>query len=296
YGLANVQAGTVFQSETPCYIGSLSKQFTAMAVMILVERELISLQQHIKDYFPEYPDLWKDVTIHHLLTHQSGISDYLNDHGYAFDGMTNDDAIDYVIKNGYMNFEPGEMWKYSNTGYIILAELVEKVSGKSLSLFCNEEIFSPLGMVNTFYVDDDNQEPNDRAVGHTLSGELFDYTIKTNGDGGVISTVDDMLKWDKSLNTGFLVSRETIADMMSPFADMNNGAYYGYGWYIDNINGFELISHDGGIAGIFAYAGRVKEKDFYVCLFGNSPNYQLYLQEIIITVFDFYFPENINGS
>jgi len=291
YGLADVQAGKRFQPGTPCYTGSLAKQFTAMSIMILVERELIDPQQPIKDYFPEYPDLWNDVTIHHLLTHQSGISDYLNDHRYAFDGMTNIDAISYVIANGYMKFEPGEMFSYSNTGYLLLAELVGKVSGKPLSQFCEEEIFSPLGMENTFFISDKYQEPEDRAIGHTLDGEVLDYTLRTNGDGGMISTVDDMLLWNKSLNSDRIVGKETIGIMMYPYADMKNDAYYGYGWYIDNFNGHELISHDGGIAGIFAYAGRIEEKDFYICLFGNSPNYPLFM-DIIRTALEFYFPDN----
>ena len=295
YGLANVQDGRIFHPETPCFVASLSKQFTAMAVMICVERELISVDQPITDYFPEYPDLWKEVTIYHLLTHQSGIPDYINDLNYAFEGMTNSDALEYVIENGQMNSDPGEMFSYSNTGYIILAELVEKVSGKSLGNFCKDEIFSPLDMKNTFFVDENNQEPDDRAVGHTLNGELFDYKIRTVGDGGMISTLDDMLIWDKSLNTDLLVNHSTIAEMMSPFADMKNGAYYGYGWFIDKFNGNELISHDGGIAGIFAYAGRIKEKDFFICLFGNSPNYSLF-EEVISAALDQYIPENMNGG
>jgi CubicO group peptidase (beta-lactamase class C family) len=291
YGMADVQTGSRYQPGMSCYTGSLAKQFTAMAIMILVERKLINLQKSITDYFPEYPDLWKDVTIHHLLTHQSGISDYLNDHGYAMDGMTNEDAIDYILVNGHMNFDPGEMFRYSNTGYVILAELVEKISGKPFYLFCEEEIFSPVGMEHTFFVNDNHQIPENRAIGHNLDGIENDYTLRTNGDGGLISTVDDMLLWDKSLDTGLPVSSETIITMMSPYADMKNGAYYGYGWYVDNFNGRELISHDGGIAGLFAYAGRIKEKNFYICLFGNSPNYPLFM-EVIESTLEFYFPDN----
>ena len=205
YGLARVQEGRFYQPGTQSYIGSISKQFTATAVMILAERKLLSVEQHISEYFPEYPELWKDVTIHHLLTHQSGISDYLNDHGYAFDGMTNSDVLNYIIDNGYMNFEPGEMFKYSNTGYIILALLVERITGKTLDVFCKDEIFSPLGMNNTYFVNESTQIPADMAVGHTLNGELFDYTIRTNGDRGMISTVDDMLLWNNSHNYDLLI-------------------------------------------------------------------------------------------
>jgi CubicO group peptidase (beta-lactamase class C family) len=295
YGLADTHDGRKFLPETPCFIGSLSKQFTAMAVMICAERELLNVQDNILDFFPEYPDLWQEVTIHHLLTHQSGIPDYLNDLHYSFEGMTNKDALDFVIENGQMNFTPGERYSYSNTGYIILAELVERVSGKSLGVFCKNEIFSQLGMAGTCFVDENNQAPVDRAIGHTLDGDTFDYTHRTNGDGGMISTVDDMLRWDKGVNSDKLVSEETISKMITPFSDMNNGAYYSYGWMIDNFNGFDLLCHDGGLAGIFAYACHIKQKDFYLCLFGNSPDYSLF-EEIIFTVLDHYVPENINAS
>ncbi len=290
YGLANVLKGSKFEPETPCFLGSVSKQFTATAIMILVEREMITVQQHIKEYFPEYPELWKDVTIHHLLTHQSGISDYLNDHGYTFEGMTNSDALDYIFENGYMNFEPGTMFAYSNTGYIILAELVEKVSGMPFRDFCEEEIFSPLGMRDTYFVDENGQVPDDMAVGHTLTGELLDYNIRTKGDGGMISTVDDMLIWDNSLNTLPIISQETLLTMLSPHSDMNNGAFYGYGYIIDSYGGFDLPSNNGGFRGIFAYAGRIKEKGFYICLFGNSPDYVLF-EEVISTSLGHYFDE-----
>ena len=292
YGLANVETGSIFLPETPCHIGSVTKQFTAMAVMMCIEKEWIDEQQLLSEYFPEYPDLWDYVTIHHLLTHQSGIPDYLNDLHYSFDGMTNDDALEYVIGNGQMNFEPGVMFSYSNTGYIILAKLVEKVSEKGFAEFCKEEIFSPLGMENTYFVDEKNRESENRAIGHTLDGEPYDYFVLTYGDAGIISTIDDMLVWDKSLNSNLLVNHETISKMMSSYADMHNGAYYGYGFIIDNFNGYDLPSHSGGLAGIFAYTGRIKEKDFYIGLFGNSPNYKLF-EEIISTALEHYFPEKI---
>jgi CubicO group peptidase (beta-lactamase class C family) len=289
YGLADVQTREAFRPQTPCFIGSLSKQFTATAIMILVERKRISLTDHIKDHFPEFPASWENVTIHHLLTHQSGISDYFNDHGYAFDGMNNGDALDYVLENGTMHFKPGDMFRYSNTGYIILAELVDKVAGKKLSAFCEEEIFSPLGMVNTYFVDENSQIPINRAIGHTLQGDIFDYTIRTIGDGGMISTVDDMLIWDTSHYSNLIVSQETLSTMMTGFADMNNGAYYGYGYIIDNYNGYTIPSQNGGFAGIFAYSGRIEEKKFYICMMANSPNYNLF-EEIISTTLNHYFP------
>jgi len=288
YGLANVQDGRIYQPETKSYIGSITKQFTATAIMILAERELLSVEQHLSEYFPEYPELWKDVTIHHLLAHQSGISDYLNEHGYAFDGMTNRDVINYIIDNGYMNFEPGKMFKYSNTGYIILAELVERITGIPLDIFCKDEIFSILGMKNTYFINENTQVPDDMAVGQDLNGELFDYTIRTNGDGGMISTVDDMLLWNNSHHSNLLVSQETFNTMMSPFSDIENGAYYGYGYIIDNYEGFNLPSGNGGFADIFAYVGRIEEKNFYICLMGNSPNYKLF-EELISAILEHYF-------
>jgi CubicO group peptidase (beta-lactamase class C family) len=291
YGLANVQDGRIYRPDTKSYIGSISKQFTATAIMLLAERDLLNVDQHISEYFPEYPEIWKDVTIHHLLTHQSGISDYLNDHGYAFDGMTNSDALNYIIENGYINFEPGEMFKYSNTGYIILAELVKRITGTSLDIFCKEEIFLPLGMENTYFINENTQVPNDMAVGHDLNGELFDYTIRTNGDGGMISTVDDMLIWNNSHHSNLIVSHEIFNTMISPFSNIENGTYYGYGYILDNYEGFDLPSGNGGFAGIFAYAGRIEENNFYICLMGNSPNYKLF-DELISTSLEYYFLTN----
>jgi CubicO group peptidase (beta-lactamase class C family) len=290
YGLANVQTVEAFNVHTPCFIGSVSKQFTATAIMILVERDSVRVEDPIRDYFPEYPEEWDKVTIHHLLSHQSGISDYFNDHGYAFDGMTNTHALEYIFEHGTLHFEPGERFKYSNTGYIILAELVEMVTGKSLAEFCDEEIFSPLGMNNTLFVVDDNQIPPNRAIGHTLAGEVFDYTIRTNGDGGMISTVDDMAKWDRSLDNNPIISQGMLSAMMNPYSDMKNGAFYGYGFIIDNYNGYTLPSQNGGFSGIFAYYGRNKEKKFFICLMANSPDYALF-EEIISTILDYYFPK-----
>jgi CubicO group peptidase (beta-lactamase class C family) len=182
---------------------------------------------------------------------------------------------------------PKEMFKYSNTGYIILAELVEKISGKSFELFCDKEIFSPLGMDDTYFINENIPVPNDIAFGHTLDGELFEYDIRTCGDGGIITTVDDMLIWDNSMYSDPVVSLEALEIMMSPLSDMKNGVYYGYGFIIDNFNGYELPSGNGGYAGIFAYSGRNKEKKFYVCLMGNSPNYSLF-EELISTVLNHY--------
>ena len=123
-------------------------------------------------------------------------------------GLTNNEALEYVIEYGKVNFNPEERFSYSNTGFIILAKLVEKETGKSLSAFCCDEIFQPLGMDNTFFVIDINQAPVDRAIGHTMTGEVFDYTQCTNGDGGMISTLDDMLIWYHGINTGEIVYQE----------------------------------------------------------------------------------------
>lgn len=290
YGMADLERKVPFKPNTMGYIGSVAKQFTAMAVMICAERGLLKVNDPLLHYFPEFPDLWNEVTIHHLLTHQSGIPDYSNDLGYYFNGIKNQDAITYVIENNTMNFLPGEKFKYSNTGYILLAELVERTAKTPFTEFCQHEIFDPLGMHNSLFLEESQADIPGRAIGYTKQGKLNDYFLRTEGDGGMISTVDDLLIWNESLYTEKLVKTETITTIFGKHTEIGEGAFYGYGWVIGNVRGLDNPTHSGGSAGTSAYISRIAEQDFFLAMIANGSGPELKVN-IIRAVLLHYFPE-----
>jgi len=204
FGYADIRNGTAFTPNTPCYLASLSKAFTAMAVMILTEEGKLSYRDPLSKYFPEFPSYAKKVTIRTLLNHTSGIPDYVG-LGMERPGLTNHDVLKELVHQDSLDFPPGQKFQYSNSGYVLLALIIEKVTGERYGTFMKDHIFEPLGMHETFVRDESHPVPQSAARGYNRFGDDEDYNLLTYGEGGIYSSVRDMFKWDQALYTSQLL-------------------------------------------------------------------------------------------
>jgi len=271
YGLADLRTKQPVQPETCFMLASVSKQFTAMAIMILKEEGKIAYEDTLPKFFPEVPRGWKTITVKHLLTHTSGIPDRFYLIGYA-EGYTNQDILDRLIQTRYLDFMPGTKHKYSNSGYNLLAMIVEKVSGQPFREFLKERIFDPLGMHNTVVYDETEPVIENRAIGYKQSGRGYrpnDFLLWTSGSSGIFSNVEDLFKWDQCLYTEKLVSAETLKEAFSPHARVDRRENYGYGWRITANEGSKAVYHAGSLGGAHTIIFRVPEKRFTIILLAN---------------------------
>lgn len=271
YGYANIEHKVKNTSETKYRIWSITKQFTAAAILILEERGLLKVEDSLKKYFPDWNELNSEITIHHLLTHTSGIFNYssIPESHITFQRMHHEksDLIKMFI-NKPLDFEPGTQWNYSNTGYYLLGILIEKLSGDTYSQFLTENIFRPLEMFNTG-VDDDNKIVENKASGYYLNDNDLIHCNYINMDlifssGSMYSTVEDLLIWDQALNNDKLLSRKSIEKMNTQYK--NN---YGYGVAIDMNNNRKIVHHNGGCEGFLAEIHRYVDDDFAVVVLSN---------------------------
>ncbi len=232
YGLANRQEHLPNKVDTKFPIASLTKSFTAISILQLEEQGLLSISDPVATYLPDFPKGEK-ITIHHLLSHTSGIPEY-----FIIDGLdktkvyTLDDLINLTM-NEELLFEPGEKFAYSNSGYALLGKIIELVSGQSYNDYIQTNIFNRVGMDNSYLV---QQEGSDVAVGYTFEGgspEAFDLTI-TLAAGNIISTTQDLYRYDRAIKEGLLISHEQIEKMEKKYVDSAplGVVGYGYGWYI----------------------------------------------------------------
>ena len=266
YGMANIEKQLPARSDTPFYLASVSKQFTAMCIMILEERGLLDYTDKFKTHIPEVPNDWDAITVHHLLTHQSGIFDYLNDLDFYAENITNAQMLDALIQDGQLEFTPGSKYEYSNSGYLILAIIVDRVSGQPFQDFLRENIFEPLEMNNSLGYDESRPNLPNRAIGYLNNGKLNDYNILTMGDGGMFSTIDDLYKWDQSLYTEQLVSAATLE--LAFTSHQSRG--YGYGWDVRSHVGNIRYAHGGAFNGYRTQITRFPEKQFSVIILSNG--------------------------
>ncbi len=245
FGIADISKSINFTRKTTSYLASLSKQFTAMAVMMLEEQNKLTYEDKLSKYFPEFPSYANNVTIRNLLNHTSGIPDYFS-LDIVHPGLTNKDVLNGLLKQDSLQFRPGDKFEYSNSNYVLLAMITEKVSGISLSTFMKKNIFGPLGMNNTLLYDTLKPEIKNRAYGYTMFRKDYDDDILTTGDGGIFSTVDDLFKWDQALYTEKLIKQTTLNEAFKP-AILNDGSksYYGFGWGIIEYNGKKIVTHAG---------------------------------------------------
>jgi len=203
FGKSNFQTGTDFTPETPSDIGSVTKQFTAMAIMILAQRAKLSYNDPVSKYIPEFSRSahLSQITLRQLLNHTSGIPDY-DDLGIDDSGLGQQGLIAALLKKEDLLAKPGLKYRYSNSGYALLAVVVERVSGKRFGEFLEQEIFEPVGMRNTFVYDSSTRKNARTAFGYGRFGQVDDGgPTAIPGDGGIYSTVDDLFKWDQALYT-----------------------------------------------------------------------------------------------
>jgi len=269
YGMANYEHDVPNTPKTKFRLGSITKQFTSIAIMQLQEKGLLNVNDPIKKYIPDYPDGEK-ITIRHLLTHTSGIPSFTSFPNYR-ETMMLLSPVEMTIerfKDKSLEFMPGEKYKYSNSGYILLGYIVEKVSKKSYEEYLKENIFHPLNMTNTGY---DHHSPilKHRASGYSLNGDGFinapyiDMSIP-HGAGALYSTVEDLYIWDKALYTEKLVSKSSLDKIFTPYREN-----YGYGWQITESFNRKHISHGGGINGFRTYISRYVDDDVCIIVLSN---------------------------
>ena len=275
FGTANLELETKLNTNSVFQIGSMTKQFTAIAVLMLEEQGKLKVSDPISKYIPSYPN-GNNITIHHLLTHTSGIKDFtkmkaLQD--IAQKEMTPEQMVDF-FKNEPIDFAPGEKFEYNNSGYVVLGYIIELASGGTYEEFIKKNIFDKAGMTNSSYASDRKIVKN-RAFGyHKKSSGYVNKTVINFSvpfsSGSLMSTLDDMLKWQNALNQNLLLSSKEETKAFTKYK-LNNGQEieYGYGWHLKNINGNPTREHGGSIFGFKSMAVYIPSEDIYVVGFSN---------------------------
>jgi len=269
YGVTDLRTLHKIDERTNFRLASLTKQFTAMAIMLLVHDGKLRYDESLTEVFPEFPAYGKTITIRHLLNHTSGLLDYEDLMAKEY-GSIPDDQIPQISDAGVLarlekvstiNFSAGAKWQYSNSGYCVLAMVIEKISGQSYSEFLLERIFAPLRMTNTLaYVKGKGDIPN-RAYGYTLDGKGFretdqSSTSATLGDGGVYTSLADLAKWDAALTHHTLLTEKEMQPALmavrpasTPAEENGHSVSYGFGWFVDPYRGRERMWHYGETIG-----------------------------------------------
>jgi D-alanyl-D-alanine carboxypeptidase len=276
-GFASLELKAPARAETVYEIGSITKQFTATLIMMLVEQGKLALADPISRYVDDTPDTWKDISLRHLLTHTSGIKGYTEVMPFvalARNDYTPDQIINSVRKLP-LNFQPGEKWEYCNTGYYLLGMVIEKVTGKSYWEVLDERILKPLGMSSTRNSNPRDLIPN-RARGYMWVKDKWlnvDPITPSAGfaAGSIVSTVGDMAKWDAALYTEKLLKKSSLQQMWTE-TKLNDGkpVQYGFGWGVDKANGHRVIGHGGGTAAFSTYIARYVDDKLTVIVLTNA--------------------------
>jgi CubicO group peptidase (beta-lactamase class C family) len=257
YGLANLETRLPCQPWTNFRLASLSKQFTAMATLILAERKALALDDKLARFFPEFPRYGNEITIRHLLTHTSGLLDYEDLIAPGTTAPLRDrDVLDILQRQDRTHFVPGTRFCYSNGGYALLALLVECASGRTFADFVRENIFLPLGMKSSVAYQAGISEVPHRALGYSRRGETFEQTDQSLtsavlGDGGIYSSANDLFEWDQALDTEKLIRRPFLEQAFTAHSSASDvpGSGYGFGWYVEFLGGEQHLWHHGSTCG-----------------------------------------------
>jgi CubicO group peptidase (beta-lactamase class C family) len=267
YGVADLRTLRAIDEHTNFRLASCTKQFTAMAVMLLVHDGKLNYEDKLTDIFPDFPEYGKSISIRNLLNHTSGLQDY-EDLMAKYEGVPEDkipqiqDAgvLELLKQQKTTKFAPGTKWEYSNSGYVLLGLIVEKKSGKPFGQFLQERIFAPLHMDGTIAYQKGKNEVSDRAFGHSPEGNGWRETDQsptsaTLGDGGVYSSVSDLAKWDEALRKHTFLSEVEMEPAMTPVKvpgvvePDDSPAAYGFGWFLNSYKGHKRMWHYGETMG-----------------------------------------------
>jgi CubicO group peptidase (beta-lactamase class C family) len=275
FGQADAQAGIPNLPETQFRIGSLTKQFTAAAVLKLQEQGLLNVQDPVAKYLPDYPR-GNEITIHHLLTHTAGIPNYERRRDLP-EVVQSPIALDDLIAtfaNQPLEFLPGQQYQYSSSGYVVLTKIIELVSGKAYADYLESQFFAPLNMASTGYDYLSPELPNPATGYHLTPGGprpaiLTDSSWPT-GAGALYSTVGDLYRWDRALYGEEVLSMVSRQAFFTPYVDTRQGTHYGYGWDIGTTAGRPSIAHGGGIFGFASFMTRFPEDDAVIIVLSNG--------------------------
>jgi CubicO group peptidase (beta-lactamase class C family) len=275
FGNANLELGVAMAPINVFEIGSITKQFTAISILMLEEQGKLKIDDEITKYIQDYPTLGKTITIHHLLNHTSGIKSYTGMESFrelARNDMTPTELID-VFKNEPMDFDPGDKYLYNNSGYILLGHIIEVISGQSYEEFIEKHIFEKLGMNSSYYGKMTQIIPN-RAAGYQnrdgyVNAEYLSLTLPYAA-GSIMSNVDDLLKWQNALRDNTLISKASMEKAIHG-SELNDGSHIGYGYGLQegNINGSPTYHHGGGIFGYTTMGIYIPEEDVFVSVLTN---------------------------
>jgi CubicO group peptidase (beta-lactamase class C family) len=273
YGSADLERDVPLNPNSIFDFGSVRKQFVAAAVLLLAEDGKLSLSDDIRKHFPELPDYGQKITVDQLLTHTSGLRDWTGLRGLT--GGKVDDVVSLILRQRGLNFAPGEEWSYSNSGYVLLTDLVARASGMSFPDFTRKRLFEPLGMKTTMSPGDLREVIRNRALGWVKEGTgwrvgMYVGNERGSDGGAILGTAADLVIWNDALTSGRLGAFVT-GKLQEP-AKLNNGRKLGYarGLFVDTHRGSPLVSHSGGAAGYSAWSGRLPAQGLSIAVLCNS--------------------------
>jgi CubicO group peptidase (beta-lactamase class C family) len=280
WGMADLEHDVPIRADTVFEAGSVSKQFTAAAVLMLVQRGKLALDDPVRKYIPELPDYGAPLTIRHLLNHTSGLRDWGSLEAIAGWPRTTRayreaHVLEILSRQHALNYPPGDEYSYTNSGYNLAAMIVGRVSGQPLAEFTRQNIFLPLGMTSTAWRDDFRRIVKNRAIAYQQprSGEIRQLMPFEDvyGNGGLLTTVGDLLKWNGNFVTAQVGGRELIAQQIQP-AKLNDGRAiaYAFGLFVQPYKGLHEISHSGTTAGYNAWLGRYPDYALDIAVLCNS--------------------------
>lgn len=270
YGMANLEDGIAIAPTSNFRLASITKQFTASSIMLLVEQGKLSLDDTLTDSFDGFPAYGREITLRHLLQHNSGLIDYEGMIPDDYAGQVSDrDALRMMYDVSETYFPPGSEYRYSNTGYAMLAMLIEDISGMPFARFLQEHIFEPLGMDNTVAYQRGVSTVANRVYGYTVENGKVSFSDQSTtsavlGDGGIYTSLRDYYKWDQALYTERILSQESLRQMWT-----GNFGDYGLGWRVDRKNGHRRLHHDGSTSGFRNYVIRYPDHRMTVLVLTN---------------------------
>lgn len=301
FGFADLEARRPITPDTQFLLASLTKQFTAMAIMILAERHKLQFDDSLAKFCPEFPDYARSITIRNLLNHTAGLTQYQEllvgkiDENYfrssksppAAHEFTAAEALEVLSRQQKLRFTPGEKFEYSDSAYVVLGQIIERITGERYAEFLKETIFDPLRMQDTLVVDERKQQAPRLALAYEKrNGRWQDITYSPEnsvyGEDGIYSTINDLYKWDQALYTDRLVSHSTLEMAFTP-GRTNDGkeiatevfthpSSYGFGWFISSIHGQKVFEHSGGWSGYATHILRVPGRRVTAIVLTNSSN------------------------